>query len=118
MFDRLISRLRFRAAARKYARLLGPKLSHDYGSSADYTPAQIEAAAKKLRLPIRYLCLGQAAFLAEEQFAKIAAGNDLGSYAELRTLFDLYKPARPISTEFGEAPENTYAGGGGGQDLR
>ena len=112
MFAGWIQRIRLHAAAKKYARLLGPKLIRDYGSSTYYTPAQIQAAVGKLKLPAGFLCLGQAAFLPEDGFAKIGGADDLGSYAALRNLFDSHKPARAVSAEFGQATENIYAGGG------
>jgi hypothetical protein len=66
---------------------------------------------KKLNLPSAYLSLGQAAFLSDEQFKNIGAEERLGSYAELRRLFALYKPARPASAGFGQAPEVPYDAG-------
>jgi hypothetical protein len=108
MFGRLIQRIRFRRAARCYARLLGPRLARDYGGSAQYTPAQIATAVNKLNLPSAYLCLGQAVFLSDEQFKRIGADESLGSYAELRRLFVLYRPARSVSAGFGQPPEVPY----------
>ena len=89
-----MERIRRRRAARKYARLLGPRLRRDYGRSEHYTIGQIRTAAGKLRLPERYLNIGYAAFLSEEAFRSAATEDARNDYSVLRSLFWRHLPGR------------------------
>jgi hypothetical protein len=46
MFEQMLARRRLRAAAKLYARHLGPQLIHDYGASEHYTWAQVRASVE------------------------------------------------------------------------
>jgi hypothetical protein len=83
----LLKRFCLTLAAKRYARLLGPRLRHDYGGGGEYTAPQIRAAAKKSRLPVRYIKLGYAAFMTEEAFRGAADARDWPDYAALRELY-------------------------------
>lgn len=111
MMMRIVMNVWLRRAARRYARLLGPRLLRDYGGGPHYTAAQIRTAAHKCRLPQRFLKIGYAAFLTEEDFQLVVAAPAQGEYSELRALFRRYAPAAP-SSGFEPVPENTYLSGG------
>ncbi len=99
-----------RSAAQRYNRRLGPRLRHDYGAAAFYTPGQIRAAVAACRLPMAEISIGYAAFMTEADFADVAGDAD---YHALRALFRRYDAPRPISA--GEpAPENSDARAGYG----
>jgi len=68
--------LRLTLAARRYARLLGPRLARDYGGGGEYTAPQIRAAVRKSRLPGRYVELGFAAYMTEEAFRAVTDASD------------------------------------------
>jgi hypothetical protein len=67
----MFQKLRMRRAARKYARRLGTRLASSYGSSEFYTPQQIEHAAQRCHLPMKYLKIGQAACLPHDTYFDI-----------------------------------------------
>lgn len=66
---------RTKRAAKKYALKMPAALGKGYGGSDYYTPAQIRATAKRLRLNLKFIALGYAAFLEPEQFASLI--NDM-----------------------------------------
>jgi hypothetical protein len=110
MLGRLLQSVALRSAARKYARRLGPRLRHDYGSGEHYTAAQIRATAARCRLPSQHIAIGLAAFMPKETFEALAIGGD---YDLLRNLFRRYVGRTRSHTTFKPAPENSYAGSGG-----
>jgi hypothetical protein len=99
--------IRRRRAARRYARLLGPRLRKDYGGGEHYTIGQIRTAARKLNLPERYLNIGYAAFMSEQSFRDAATEDARCDHAALRTLFWRHLPARWASHAT-HAPANLY----------
>ena len=107
MLMRLIEGFRLRRAARRCACLLGPRLLRDYGGGPHYAAAQIRTAARKCRLPDRFLKIGYAAFLTEENFQSVVPVPTWGEYDPLRTLFRHYAPSAP-SSGFEPVPENPY----------
>lgn len=115
MLDRAFRSIRLRSAAKRYGRLLGPRLVMDYGASENYTPGQIQKTAQRLGLPIQFLSLGYAAFLPEEAFRDVAGSSLDETYAELRELVARFQPARIPSTGIEPASPNPYAMSGGGQ---
>jgi hypothetical protein len=82
-----IEKVRLTLAARRYARHLGSQLRRGYGGGDEYTAAQIRVAVQKCRLPVRYITLGYAAFMAEEAFRAIADKRDWPEYMSLRALY-------------------------------
>jgi hypothetical protein len=82
-----IEKVRLTLAARRYARHLGSQLRRAYGGGDEYTAAQIRVAVQKCRLPVRYITLGYAAFMAEEAFRAIADKRDWPEYMSLRALY-------------------------------
>jgi hypothetical protein len=82
-----IEKVRLILAARRYARHLGSQLRRAYGGGDEYTAAQIRVAVQKCRLPVRYITLGYAAFMAEEAFRAIADKRDWPEYMSLRALY-------------------------------
>jgi hypothetical protein len=112
MFERILARRRLRAAAKFYARRLGPQLIRDYGASEHYTPAQIQASVARAKLPAAHIDLGYAAFLSEEAFEKVAQPSSIGQYEAFRRMHAALKPSRPVP--WGENPGGVaypYAGG-------
>jgi hypothetical protein len=90
----LLRRWRLRRAAKQYARRLGPHLRRAYGAAEYYTAPQIRAAVPKLGLKSRYIVLGYAAFLSDEEFASRA--NEMPiyiAYDEARELVARFQPA-------------------------
>jgi hypothetical protein len=77
----LLRRWRLRRAAKQYARRLGPHLRRAYGAAEYYTAPQIRAAVPKLGLKSRYIVLGYAAFLSDEEFASRANEMPISSPA-------------------------------------
>jgi hypothetical protein len=53
-------------AAKRYARKLPRGLRKGWGKSRSYTPGQIQATVKALKLDPRFIVFGYAAFLSEE----------------------------------------------------
>jgi hypothetical protein len=96
-------------AAKRYARRLPGALRKGWGRSASYTPGQVQAAVKILRLDPRFIVFGYAAFLSEEAFAEIYAnGPPLVSRESARETFHRF-------ALFSSGPWNaTFDGAGGG----
>ena len=107
-----IEKVRLTLAARRYARHLGSQLRRAYGGGDEYTAAQIRVAVQKCRLPIRYIKLGYAAFMAEEAFRAIADNGDWPEYASLRALYFERVPVNWFSTPENQ-PQNLSIGAGG-----
>lgn len=106
--SQFVRSLLLRRAARRYASCLGSALLRGYGAGEYYTAAQVLAAATKLGLPLRYINVGFAAFLTEDDFRRAAsAGSD---YKLLQALFRRY--AKVGQPPFAPAQENSYAVGG------
>jgi hypothetical protein len=85
MFNSLIRRMRFRSAARKYARQLPVQIREDYGASKLYTPEQIEKSVIRAKLPVDYIRFAYAAFMSEEAFQSIFGMGSPESYQYLRS---------------------------------
>jgi hypothetical protein len=71
----LLFNIRKNGAAKRYARQLPAALRKGWGRLASYTPGQIQAAVKTLRLDPRFIIFGYAAFLSEETFAEVYANT-------------------------------------------
>jgi hypothetical protein len=69
----LLFTLRKNGAARRYARKLPAALRKGWGRSASYTPGQIQAAVRSVKLDPKYIVFGYAAFLSKEAFAEVYA---------------------------------------------
>ena len=101
--------LRKRRAAKRYARKLPKRLKHGWGFSEYYTPGQIKASVKKLKLNPTFIAIGYAAFLPRETYASLGAEMPVQmSYEEARALFDRYFPLELWSAAWEPAPENSY----------
>lgn len=87
MFWCIFHAARLRVAARRYAQEVWPQLQRDYGAGESFTADQVRAAARRRRLPDRYLPIGYAAFLPEDAFAALAGPKPIGDRALLRALF-------------------------------
>jgi hypothetical protein len=90
----LIRRWQMRRAAKQYARRLGPHLQRAYGAAEHYTVPQICTAIGKLGLDAKFVVLGLAAFLSEDEF--LARAGEMAviiPYQEARDLIALYRPA-------------------------
>ena len=107
-----IENVRLILAARRYARHLGSQLRHAYGGGDEYTAAQIRAAVQKCRLPVRYIKLGYAAFMAEEAFRTIADKRDWPEYTSLRALYFEWVAVNSFSKPENR-PQNLSIGAGG-----
>ena len=111
MLDRFCRKMRIKSVARKYARLLGPRLQADYGASEHYTSEQIKESALRAKLPADYIWFGYAGFMSEDAFQKLPLHSATYSYEEIRTILQSYKH-RSVSSRFDPASENQYAVGG------
>jgi hypothetical protein len=107
MFRRVFQSVRLRSAARRYAREVWPRLQKDYGSGETFTVEQVRAAARRARLPDRYLPIGYAAFLPEDAFQALAGLEPIGDRESLRALFWTYADVG-LASEFAKADENPY----------
>jgi hypothetical protein len=96
----IIEALRLRSAAKKYAARLELRLMRDYGAAETYDEAQIRTAVRHLKLPERYISIGFAAFMTEDQFAKLHGVP--GDYGALRKLYRIFVHHQP-SSESAEA---------------
>ena len=91
-----LSRLRLKRAAKDYARRLPLALAEGWGSSERYTPAQIRASVKSLKLDAGLIALGYAAFLEEPEFESLKAEMPVAIlYGEARDLFSDFLHRRP-----------------------
>src|SRR5690349_4656132 len=109
----LFRRFALRRAAKRYARDLGACLVRDFGASEQYTPRQIAAAVRKLRLDGRYIALAYAPFLSQQSFDDLAAEMPVAvSYAEARALYDAFRPAS-LDSASANAETNIYIATGG-----
>jgi hypothetical protein len=106
MLGQLLTQLRWRSAAKAYARRLGPQLSRDYGYSTHYTPEQIRASVRRAKLAVPYIDLAFAAFLPEEAFKRLAQPANAEDYPALNRLLAACKPSKPAS--WTENPESAY----------
>jgi len=90
----VLRRLSLRRAAKQYARRLGPHLHRAYGTAEHYTPAQIRSAATKLGLDSRYIALGYAAFMPEDEYASMAEQTPTAiPYRDACELVARFRPA-------------------------
>jgi hypothetical protein len=115
VLTRYLGRLQLRRAARKYARLLGPQLRKDYGGDAHFTAGQVRTAVRRTALPERYLAIGYAAFMSEEEFKKTMGDVSEAQYVPLRSVFLRYVGLRTYAS-WDQPPKNFYvmqSGGGG-----
>jgi hypothetical protein len=113
MLGEFFRKLRIRAAARRYAQRLGPRLRRDYGTREFYSRQQIEAAARKAKLPATQIELGFAGFMAEADFVALTPAASGDAYAELRSLLRRYtrRPAGSAGTVAGLDGSDAIAGG-------
>ncbi len=87
-------RMAMRRAGRTYARCLPAQLRSGWGAAQFYTPGQVTAALKHLRLGGRYVAIAYAGFLSEEDFASVVGSLPVAiSYEEARLA--LGRPDRP-----------------------
>jgi hypothetical protein len=93
MFEQMLARRRLRAAAKLYARRLEPQLIRDYGASAHYTPAQIQASIARAELSQSHIELAYAAFLPEESFRQVAQPANVDDYEAFNRLLAACKPS-------------------------
>jgi uncharacterized protein DUF6559 len=107
-----IEKVRLTLAARRYARHLGSQLRRAYGGGDEYTAAQIRVAVQKCRLPVRYIKLGYAAFMAEEAFRATADKRDWPEYTSLRALYFEWVPVNSFSKPENQR-QNLSIGAGG-----
>src|ERR1700733_15363071 len=96
----IIKAFGLRSAAKKYAARLERQLMQDYGAAKTYDEAQIRAAVRHLKLPERYISIGLAAFMTEDQFAQLHGVP--GDYTALRKLYRIFVRHQP-SSESAEA---------------
>ena len=88
-----LRRSQMRRAAKQYARRLGPHLRRAYGASEHYKAPQIRASVTRLGLNSRFIAIGYAAFLLEEDFAFLASDMPVYiPYREARNLFERFRP--------------------------
>src|SRR5947207_6163984 len=86
-------RWQMRRAAKQYAGRLGSHLARAYGPSEFYSPGQIRTAVAKLGLNPKFIALGYAAFLPEEDFCAVADALPISiSYQHARDLFERFRP--------------------------
>jgi len=101
-------------AAKDYARRMTPWLQRSYGHSERYAAAQIRAAVTALKLDGDFIALGYAVFLAQDEFDTLRPAMTVPlAYDDARALFARFVPSRR-SSAVGDAPENAYAVGSGG----
>ena len=80
-------------AARRYGAELTPWLAKSFGASEFYTPAQIRAGIRALKLNPRHSDLAFAAFLPETAYAALAADEPSAlPYHEAREKLLRWKP--------------------------
>jgi hypothetical protein len=91
-----LRRLQMRRAATQYVRRLGPHLQRAYGAAEHYSAPQIRASVAKLGLNARFIALGYAGFLPEDQYASAALNTQIQiSYEDARELFERLRPPKP-----------------------
>lgn len=105
MFGSLARWLQLRAAARRYARALGPQLMRDFGPGPFYTRAQIGKAAARAALPRRHIAFGYAAFMDEASFNALPEAATSPGYAALRAMLRKHAKHAP-SAGFEPMPES------------
>jgi hypothetical protein len=110
----LLKKFRLALVARRYARLLGPRLARDYGGGGEYTAPQIRAAVRKCWLPARYIKLGYAAFMDEEGFRAAADEGDWPDYADLRALYREWVPVSSYAKPDAPGPMDFWTRSGPG----
>ena len=90
-----LHRLRFRRAAKRYAQHLGPHLARAYGPSEFYSPGQIRAAVAKTGLNPKFIVLGYAAFLPDNEFGANASAVPVSmTYQDARDLVRRFQRPR------------------------
>jgi uncharacterized protein DUF6559 len=95
----LLRRWQMRRAAKQYARRLGPHLQRAYGAAEHYSAPQIRAGVAKLGLDPRFITVGYAAFLPEDQYASSAHNAPIPlSYPHARELFERFRPSKSFGT--------------------
>ena len=98
-----------RRAAKRYARRLPDALAEGWGVSETYTPPQIRVTVQKLRLDPKFIALGFAAFLTEEEYLAIAAEMPVClPYDQARSMFFAQLPDR-ITGDWNPQSQNEYA---------
>ena len=93
MLNGWLYRWRLRRAAKQYARRLGPQLQRAYGASEHYSAGQIRASVAKLGLKPKFIALGYAAYLPEQEYRTEAGSAPITiPYAVALDLFERYRP--------------------------
>ncbi len=91
-------RWRLRRAAKQYGQMLGAHLQRSYGASDFYTPVQIRASIGRLRLNERFVAIGYAAFLPEQDYTQLTPLMPVPvGYGEARALFERYRAGNSSS---------------------
>jgi hypothetical protein len=93
MLEQMLQRRHLRSAARLFARKLPPQLTHDYGTSEYYTPAQIRASVARAKLPESHIDLAYAAFLPKKIYRQLAQPANFGAYEAFKELLAACKPS-------------------------
>jgi hypothetical protein len=107
--------LQVNRAAKEYARRLPERLKEGWGFSECYTSGQIKSSVTKLGLNSKYIALGYAAFLPEDQFNLLRSEMPIAlSYEEAREAFIRYFPLHLWTKEW--EPDKTDSMAGGGYD--
>jgi hypothetical protein len=84
-----------RRAAKQYARRLGPHLQRAYGAAEHYSAQQIRTGVARLGLNARFIAIGYAAFLPEDQYASAALNAQIHiSYDDACKLFERLRPPK------------------------
>ena len=93
-----VDRLKWRRAAKAYARRLGSELAKAYGGLPPYTTEQVATAARRLGLDTRWIALGYAPFVAEADYHGIISQlpKPLPRETALE-FFERYRPFRPAT---------------------
>jgi hypothetical protein len=102
----LFGAIALRLAARKYARRLGAQLRKDYGANEHYNRAQLEASARRAKLPMGKIQLGYAGFMTEEAFLALDPAEGASVYQELRSLLLRSASSRQPSAGIEPVPED------------
>jgi hypothetical protein len=85
-----------------------------YGPSEFYSPAQIQAGVGKLGLDSRFIAIGYAGFLPQDDYARaISDAPSRIEYAEAREMFERFQPADLFSASANPEASNFVHYGAG-----
>ena len=98
MLNGSLYRWRMRRAAKQYAHRLGPQLQRAYGASEHYSAGQIRTSVAKLGLNPKFIAIGYAAYLPEQEYGAEARSAPITiPYAVAVDLFERYRPQNLFS---------------------